>query len=982
MSFDELTQKAERLSLAKAEAEKQRAIIEKDCKKEIFDVNAKDTINRINSIAESIFNICALPDRSTDQLLIDHEKNSANIRSVNDILSLFHSILSRFPAQLEIKIPSNKNEIKELCVFLDSFNSVVRPCGSWFRSAERNTNAVSTSIDALSKQIEKIKDIQNRITQSWDSSVFELDHQSLRMRFRTEYDSIFRGLKKQYKEDAKILKGYYKGASKCTYEDYCKLLEVLGEYSNACDEISINDPLYNRDLGQWYNGKETDIDSARRALSTFDNICKYYQNNIPEYAKSTLLSYANEEMFISERNELQQFTEDDSYITLIPSAYNHLINDCEDLNALSEKVRSICIEFDKLDAVFETISQYTTSGLSYEAVFSRLNSLSIIQNNEKEISDLYSELKSDYGQFFNGYETDWHKIIDQLAWVRELKKRSDEIQLPEEFVSKCATDDHQYRLLSEYLDLLNSFTNSSEQLILWLDSLFEQPVVIKEMKFSYLLDHAQKCRLHLKELEEWIDFCECRRRCDEHGLDGFIETVLHQNIADDQIIPAFIKRFERVWIDSVINELPAVAMFRARNQENIISKFKELDYEQFSIASVRIRERLIRQIPNIHSFTSSKDEVAILMRERSKHRKIMHVRKLFSRIPMLLPKLKPCLMMSPLSVSLFLQSDHYKFDMVIFDEASQVRTENAIGAISRGTQVIIAGDTHQLPPTSFFSSAVSNSDDMYDEDDDSEAYESVLDEASTILPQLTLKWHYRSRDEALIAFSNQKIYHSSLVTFPSPSNDNTESGVSFIYVPEGIYERSTKRCNPIEAKRVANEIFSEIKRYPDKSIGVITFSEAQQRCVETAIIERRLKEPQYESFFAENKEAPFFVKSLENVQGDERDTIIFSIGYGKASPEEKLHMNFGPINQGGGYRRLNVAVTRAKYSIKVVSSILPTDMSINDSTPKGVKLLHDYLEYAMNGVEFLKNQLEYSDEVNTESPFEDAVYNFLERKRI
>ncbi|MBR6822919.1 MAG: DUF4011 domain-containing protein, partial [Clostridia bacterium] len=717
LSFDELTQKAERFNSTKKEAEQLRETVRKDCKDDIFHLNADDIVQKISATIDSIAEISSDTNISVNGLLKDYEIRSSDIRLENEKLISLQRIMNKIPKQAGIRCPSALDDIKELCTLLDAFDSEMRPCSSWFRSAERNSNAISDSLEALSKQIDKTNEIQNRITETWDKSVLNIDHQSIRMRFRTEYGSIFRALKKNYKEDAQNLKGYYTGNKKCSYDDYCRLLDMLGEYSNACEEISINDPIYKRDLGQWYNGKDTDVAAVNKAISEFNTVCRYYNGSVPEYLRNILLSYSNEGMFVSECNELRQFTEDDQIVKLISGSVDMKTDDQCDLMTLSKKTQQICGKLDKLEEIFETIKPYMASELLYDEIYSRLGALSVIQRSEQEIQDLNNELEKDYGRFFNGFDTDWQNIIAKLAWVRRLKSFSDKLHLSFGFISKCAGEEQQYTFLKEYRTLLNDFSSSADKIIIWLDTLFEEPVLIKEMDFASLSEHAQKCRLHLKELEEWIDFCECRRQCEEQGLDDFIETVLQNNVANEQVLPVFIKRFERVWIDSVINECPAVALFRTRNQENTITKFRELDHEQFSIASVRIRERLIRQIPNIHSFTSSKDEVAVLMREMSKQRKIMPVRKLFSSIPMLLPRLKPCLMMSPLSVSLFLQSDHYKFDMVIFDEASQVRTENAIGAISRGTQVIIAGDTHQLPPTSFFTSAVSNSDEYIEEED-------------------------------------------------------------------------------------------------------------------------------------------------------------------------------------------------------------------------------------------------------------------------
>ena len=361
----------------------------------------------------------------------------------------------------------------------------------------------------------------------------------------------------------------------------------------------------------------------------------------------------------------------------------------------------------------------------------------------------------------------------------------------------------------------------------------------------------------------------------------------------------------------------------------------------------------------------------------------MPLRKLFASIPNLLPALRPCFMMSPLSVSVFLEAQSYNFDLVIFDEASQIHTEDAVGAIMRGKQVIIVGDTKQLPPTNFFAAAIDDEDydvDSDDKDNDAGAYQSILDEAVTVLPERSLRWHYRSRHEHLIAFSNIKIYNNSLITFPSTIEKAPDCGVEYIHVPNGVYDRSGKRSNLNEAKKVADLVFEHFKQHPERSLGVVTFSEAQQSAVEVAIRQKRHENGAFEQFFSEDKDEPFFIKNLETVQGDERDTIIFSIGYAR---DEKglMYMNFGPLSRDGGQRRLNVAVTRAKHNIKLVGSIMPTDIDTDRASGEGVKLLRSYIEFAQQGIAALQNELSYTDGIlDFDSPFEEAVYDFLTSK--
>lgn len=362
----------------------------------------------------------------------------------------------------------------------------------------------------------------------------------------------------------------------------------------------------------------------------------------------------------------------------------------------------------------------------------------------------------------------------------------------------------------------------------------------------------------------------------------------------------------------------------------------------------------------------------------------MPLRKLFMAIPNLVTSLRPCFMMSPLSVSVFLEAQSYDFDLVIFDEASQVHTEDAVGAIMRGKQAIIVGDTKQLPPTNFFMTSLDDEDfdvdsSESDENYDAGAFESILDEAVAVLPERSLRWHYRSRHEHLIAFSNIKIYNSQLITFPSPTESASDCGVEYVYVKDGVYDRGGKKNNIAEARKVADLVFEHIKKYPKRSLGVVTFSEAQQNAVDAAIRQKRLHNPNFDNFFIEDKEEPFFIKNLENVQGDERDTIIFSIGYAKDN-KGVMYMNFGPLSREGGYRRLNVAITRAKYNVKLVGSIVPTDIDLEKVSSEGVKMLRSYIEFAQQGIVALEKELTFNYDLNFDSPFEEAVYDFLQSK--
>lgn len=340
--------------------------------------------------------------------------------------------------------------------------------------------------------------------------------------------------------------------------------------------------------------------------------------------------------------------------------------------------------------------------------------------------------------------------------------------------------------------------NSLQESITWFVSLFNNGRDFYHYNILDLANRMSLCKDKKYLLEEWVDYCSTREKCNNAGLEEYINKAEELNINSNFIVDSYLKRFYRLWLDAILPNFPAVQDFRGRIQVQNIKEFCELDKEQFKIAQARVRERALSRIPDFNSINGARDEIAILKREINKQRRLMPLRKLFMSIPNLITSLRPCFMMSPLSVSVFLEAQSYNFDLVIFDEASQVHTEDAIGAIMRGKQVIIVGDTKQLPPTSFFSTSMNDEDFDIDSDDNNEyndagAYESILDEAVAILPERSLRWHYRSRNENLIAFSNIKIYNSQLITFPSPKENVPDCGVEYIYVKNGVYDRGGKR---------------------------------------------------------------------------------------------------------------------------------------------------------------------------------------------
>ena len=310
--------------------------------------------------------------------------------------------------------------------------------------------------------------------------------------------------------------------------------------------------------------------------------------------------------------------------------------------------------------------------------------------------------------------------------------------------------------------------------------------------------------------------------------------------------------------------------------------------------------------------------------------------------------------MSPLSVAQYLDVNAPKFDLVVFDEASQMPTSEAIGALSRARSAVIVGDPKQMPPTSFFT--VNTTD---DESADADDLESILDDCISLsMPTHYLGWHYRSKHESLITFSNINYYDNRLVTFPSA--DDRVSHVTWQYV-EGFYDYGKTRTNRAEAEAIADEVLRRLEQQPERSIGVVSFSKQQSDLIEDILNERMAQHPQIEKVNRESHE-PLFVKNLENVQGDERDVILFSVGYGPDS-EGHVSMNFGPLNKAGGERRLNVAVSRARYEMKVFSTLRPEQIDERRTQAEGVLGLKRFLQFAQRGADALGATVDSSNSI-------------------
>ncbi|MDR5750202.1 MULTISPECIES: DUF3320 domain-containing protein [unclassified Caballeronia] len=484
-----------------------------------------------------------------------------------------------------------------------------------------------------------------------------------------------------------------------------------------------------------------------------------------------------------------------------------------------------------------------------------------------------------------------------------------------------------------------------------------------------ITERARNVSKHANRLNAWCAWRKVRQHALSLGLAPLVAGVEQGIVARGRVREVFETDYCRWWLNAVVDGDEVLRTFVSAEHEKRIQDFRELDEQFIALTQAWVRAQLSAGLPS-PAKVSHGSEWGLLRYEMQKKTRHLPLRELMTKASTAILRLTPCLLMSPLSIAQYLPAETSDFDVVVFDEASQIPVWDAIGAMARGRQVIMVGDPKQLPPTSFFDRAESDVDDT----DVETELESILEECiGANLPTMKLSWHYRSRHESLIAFSNYRYYGGDLVTFPSPVTD--DRAVSFHLASGGQYERGASRTNKPEAKALVADLVSRLKSpgfaESGQTIGVVTFNAEQQRLIEDLLDAERRKDPSIEQHFADTALEPVFVKNLESVQGDERDVMYFSITYGPGL-DGTMPMNFGPMNQQGGERRLNVAITRAREELRVFGSFRPEKMDLSRTQALGVRDLKHFLEFAERGARALGEAVAGSIG-DFDSPFEKAV---------
>jgi len=485
-----------------------------------------------------------------------------------------------------------------------------------------------------------------------------------------------------------------------------------------------------------------------------------------------------------------------------------------------------------------------------------------------------------------------------------------------------------------------------------------------------------------RELVPWSKYLAAKQDCAANSLDKVLPAFESAALSPAALVTSFEYVFFRSLARGILTRHRELGKFTGASHDTLRGEFAELDKELIRLNGLLYAAKIDKRKKLSQGVSSGKaadlTELSLLTREISKQKRHIPIRQLLKRAGQTLQQLKPCFMMGPLSVAQYLEQGYLHFDLVVMDEASQLRPEDALGAVARGSQLVVVGDPKQLPPTNFFDRL------MDDDDDDADGASAVTEGVESILgvcehlyrPVRTLRWHYRSQHQSLIAFSNSQFYDDRLVVFPAAVKRNSSLGVNHRFVNDGIY---LDRRNHPEAERVVDAALEHMKLRPHESLGIVTLNQTQRELIED-IFERRSKGLQWVAEFVDaHKKAgwEFFIKNLENVQGDERDVIYISTTFGRPPGTNVVRKAFGPINRPDGWRRLNVLFTRARRRLDLFTSLRPSDvMSPDERVSLGRKALYDYLVFAKTGL--LPAVAGQSTDREPDSDFEIAVARALE----
>ena len=760
---------------------------------------------------------------------------------------------------------------------------------------------------------------------------------------------------------------FYDGLTKEKIDEYERMMVQAAAAAKECGGV-YNSPFTNVNLTEYslplrdglYCTAEVMIAEIKHLKNYIALFLELYRQKISTLTRKKLDGLFTIAKMLSSGTLNKYFKENEEEFFAFYNANRRLDSCLEKYFACFKKLVDITKEKKELGKWLETGASDYAQNKAVKSVVKKLVKVSLLPVKEQDavahlenVFAIYEAMErirtattlSQYFTFAFGrvdYFDARKHFLDELYRLHELCSSVFMDYNADSFNSMCIRASNGYSLpvLQGLISSLQSFLSAEESFLNATQA--DKSKTPEEDVLDYYTSKAGALIENIDMLAPWCMYKKTAKALDEAGLTFITDALENGGVTGENIVDGFEKNVYKNFLQTNIPLDPVLARFSAAIMEEKSENLRMAMEEFARLTKEAIRAALISRLPTATSEDGLSLEVANFTRLSKSNLRGMGLRRLFEEIPELIKRLAPCMLMSPITVSQYLQAENDLFDLVIFDEASQIPTAEAICSIARGKSAIIVGDPKQLPPTTFF-----HVNTVDEENLESEDMESVLDDCLAVnMPQKHLTWHYRSKHESLIAFSNATYYENRLCTFPSP--DALASKVQLRLVEDGVYDRGFTKRNKAEGDALIEEVLHRLSDpiLQKSSIGVVTFSNVQKEYIErklsALILERKLEREAYE------REEPIFVKNLENVQGDERDVILFSVCYG---PDKlgRISLNFGPLNQAGGWRRLNVAVSRAREEMVVFSSMTGAMIDVSKTNSRGVAGLKAFLDFAQKG---------------------------------
>lgn len=846
-------------------------------------------------------------------------------------------------------------------------------------------------------------------------------------------DSLFKIFSKEYRSATNALSLIYKDDLPISKEKWIFDIEDIIDYKKRLNMFNEN-KVYSTAFGKSFKGMSTDWEGINKAniwsktireniksqkliklLLSGDSQVYYSLKAISsEYSKSVseLIKEKNTLEMIYKNTYLSGIYRDfedaeikntkDKFIYINDSIVNYLgeiegkistnVKIDSTINCLSSYLEDERAYRKGLQFAQDKIHELTNKNPLYDSNFIN-NILSFLSSQNFQIGEVKNMLEAEKN-ICESFNNAGNLLRDKYQYLDEIDEKQNQIlnghivlikEIENTFLDKGLKNLilTKYDIILEHFLQINNLYGESINAIEDIESLAKVEEIFLRGLTTYhqLYEKLMLANENKKTLSVWLDYNNICKKIEDAGLAEIVKAVNEQLLPKDSIVDVFIFNLYNSLVKNIFRIYPSLKEFSRVSHEESIDTFRRLDKNLLNLNKKHVaRMASLRDLPPsqaggaVRTFTNKR----LLDNEISKKKRHIPIRQLINRAGKAIQALKPCFMMSPLSVAQYLSPDAMHFDVVLIDEASQLRPEEALGVIARSDQIVIVGDPKQLPPTSFFNSM---SDELSRED------ETILGESESILdscidlysPIRRLKWHYRSQHETLIDFSNKQFYDNDLIIFPSPTSVNSSNlGVKYTYIEKAVYQSgASQRFNKTEARKLVSAAMEQMRSHPEKSLGIGTLNTSQRDLIQQMVDDSEKLDSSVSRYIHAWKDSPepFFIKNLESLQGDERDVIFISTTYGPDKETKQVMQRFGPINQEMGWRRLNVLLTRSKQKMHIFTSMLSSDILISPTSSQGVRALKSLLHYLETGI--LTKAPEVTER-GFDSPFEESVYELLD----